>query len=168
MPAGGDGSGGGRVELHAAAESATPGLAYLFDHMVGGRALFPGAGFLEAACAAADMSAKHADASGDALWRPLALARLTIRAPRVLQLVGGSADRSEVSGVSGRRDQSRLCCEIEHGVVRLVSSDARTGSGRQAHVDGTVTMAWPARRGVDVVVCAEKVLGMRESLSARI
>ena len=76
----------------AAASSSTPALAYLWDHRVNGRPVFPGAAYFEMAAAAARGLAVGGAASPGGVVEA-ALQEVAIVAPLLLPLPA-SADRS--------------------------------------------------------------------------
>ena len=96
--------------------SATPGLAYIWDHRVGGKAIFPGAAFLELAAAAVKLCT--ARASSDA-----ALRGITIPAP--LQLPDQMADG---------RVALRCAIQPASGSLQIASS---ASAFKQPHITGT-------------------------------
>lgn len=96
------------------AELTAPECAYLWDHHVAGKALFPGAGFFELAIAAASMLLPAADDT--------ALAGVTIPAPLALPATNASHKGRQPgsAAVLCRLDASRGAVEISSAVQRSV------------------------------------------------
>ena len=102
--------------------SATPRLAYFWDHRVGGRVLFPGAGFFELATEAAKASAGKAGATAS-------LAAATIPAP--LQLPDSQQLAKAAPVVA------RVSIRLASGALAVASSPA---AFKQQHLTGTVAV----------------------------
>ena len=147
--AGGGGSRAGCVRVVARLGGA--GLAYLWDHRVSGRALFPGAGFFELASASARLALAQAPGrpcaalASVSLDSPLALADgagVVVTIACVLDAEGSFAVRpAEGSGASfvrGWLAQQRASPAALAGVGRDASAASATGPALSVGAGGSV------------------------------
>jgi acyl transferase domain-containing protein len=124
--------GGGKLTFECSLSA--PQLSYLWDHVVGGSAVFPGAGYLEMASAAARLAAGSSSGnSGD-----VTLSGLTIRAPLLLPPRAAAA---AVAEGAGEQLPLLLSCAVglEDGALTISSRSAAGGS--VVHVLGSATPA---------------------------
>ncbi len=119
-------SGGARVVLQA--RLGAPQLAYLWQHRVAGRAIFPGAGYLEMVAAAA--RALGGDGGSSSSGGQLLLARAAIPAPLLLPGAG------EPEGLP----LLEVALEPGAGSAR-VQSLAAAGGGATVHLAGSFCLA---------------------------
>ncbi|KAL4451846.1 hypothetical protein ABPG75_007508, partial [Micractinium tetrahymenae] len=131
--------GGRQVAIQA--ELTAPDLAYLWDHQVSGKALFPGAGFFELASAAAAMLLPAVDSS--------ALTGVTIPAPLVLPaLTSGQKAQQPSTAVVCKLDASNGAVEISSPAQRsmhlrasLAAVSSRSSAGRPSSTPATSACA---------------------------
>ncbi|KAI8473970.1 MAG: hypothetical protein J3K34DRAFT_383389, partial [Monoraphidium minutum] len=116
----------GRQVATFAADLSVPQLAYVWDHVVSGSAVFPGVGYFEMAAAAARLAL--GDGSGGGGGAVVALSGLAILAPLVLPAAGGAPPLLQV--------------ELSAADGRLAIRSAAAGGGRATlHVSGAASLA---------------------------
>ena len=129
-------NGGGRSRAMLGLEcqlAATPRLNYFWDHRVSGKALFPGAGFLELALAAAKLAAGRGAAAA-------ALSGASIPAP--LQLPDQLGEQP-----GGRPVVLRCALQLTSGELSVASS---TAGFKQPHLSSSVALVHCAGSGASL------------------
>jgi hypothetical protein len=139
---------GGRLISMQALLTVAP-LAYTWDHQVGGKALFPGAGFFELAAAAAKIAGAASSAAflGVSIPAPLVLPPLALERGKphpplpalVCKLDASSGAVEASSGQHSVHLRSRV------SAVALIDAAGRHAGGRPAAARAPVSL-WPAVR----------------------
>ncbi len=120
-----------------------PQVAYMYDHIVGGKALFPGAGYLEMALAAAVAAAPTAAVPGSQL--SLSLVGTRFLAPCVMPLPAaeGSAEGSTSSSSGSGALELVAVLDTSTGAVQISSrsADASRSQREQPRLHMTTQVA---------------------------
>ena len=122
---------GGRQLVVQSAPLASPALAYLWDHRVSGKPLFPGAAFFELAAAAAKTLLGPA---GDGA----ALAGVAIPAPLVLPALGSPAQQQAAPA---------LVCRLEAATGAVEVTSAQRATHLRASLAAVAAMPEPSGSG---------------------
>lgn len=144
--------------LAGAGAASSAALAYLWDHQVSGRPVFPGAGYFEMAGAAAATLAA-AGSSGSSAAAEAGLADVAIVAPLllpqpaagsstvILQASFGAGDGTmEVASLQGDSRRSKPSVHVDGCVVVVGASQQRTTRQAGVHASQQATFVSPAKR----------------------